>query len=231
MKGFFYSNKLFLGELDYANEFQNNKTEICMGGICGDFSPNENYDSIRAEIQDVNSFLFDGYAQNSRLKNRAEIESYWEKWYSFNFNVQLENGYFLCPAGGYEIYDYREFPDVPLQVRTAGIHSHIFRDYFVRNKPFLNENWRAITIDEKFAIEEKYRTETKLVKKLSFYRDYLRDPKFGALAVNVKNGKVLYATENTGTDYFAIVDFNRRDEQKNPSFEFFNCFEDFLKKQ
>lgn len=219
MKGFFYSNKILIGEIDYANEFQNNKTHIGMGGICGDFFPNENYNLIRKEVQDWNDLTLNDHFKRD-----------WSKWYSLNFNVQLENGYWLFPEGGYEIQDYREFPEEPLQVRTAGIHSHIFADYFVQKKPFLNESWRKIMIEEKFDFEEKYQKETSLVKKLSFYLDYLREPTFSALAFNIKNEKVLFSTSGTNKSYFWIIDFNKKDEKENPTFEFYDIFDDFLNK-
>ena len=216
MKGLFYSNQMFIGELDYSNEVRN-KTEIGMEGICGYFSPNENYDLIRDEVQEWN----DSQWNNSQKRD-------WSKWYSLNFNVQLENGYFLLPEGGYEIYDYKDFPEEPLQVITAGIHSHIFEDYFIQNKPFLKEPWRKITIEEKFNLEEKYQKETSLVKKLSFFLNYFYEPKFSALAFNEKTEEVLFATSWVKTGCFSIVNFAQKDEKGNPKFEFYNSFGEFL---
>lgn len=145
MKGFFYSNKFLIGEIDYANEIRS-KTEIGMGGICGDFLPNENYNLIRSYVQNWNDLTLNDHSKRD-----------WSKWYSLKFNVQLENGYFLDPAGGFEIQDFTEFPVEPLQVRTAGIHSHIFEDYFKGNKKFLDKYWRKISIEEKFKFEEKFK--------------------------------------------------------------------------
>ena len=128
----------------------------------------------------MDSFLYDSHTLD------------WSKWYSLNFNVQLENGYFLHPQGGYEIQDYKEFPEEPLQVRTAGIHWHIFEDYFIHNRPFLNDSWRKITIEEKLDFETKYQKETSLVKKLSFYVNYLHEPIFSALALNLETKEVVF---------------------------------------
>jgi len=111
VKGFFYSNKILIGELDYAFELQSGKTHVGMGGICGDFLPSENYNLIKKEVQDWNSLTLNDHFKRD-----------WSKWYSLNFNVQLENGYWLFPEGGYEIQDFREFPEDPLQVRTAGAY-------------------------------------------------------------------------------------------------------------
>lgn len=206
-----------IGEIDYTNEIQT-KTKIGMGGICGDFLPNENYNLVRNEIQNWNELTLNDH-----------LERNWSKWYSLNFNIQFENGYFLDPTGGYEIEDYKDFPKEALRVRAAGIHSHIFEDYFVQNKVFLDENWRKISIEEKFEFEEKYRKETSLVKKLTFFVNYLHEPIFSALALNIENNKILFSTSCTNKPYFSIIDFVNKDEKGNPTFEFFNSFDEFLK--
>lgn len=220
MKGFFYSNLLFVGEIDYSKELYS-KTEIGMGGICGEFFPNENYKLIRKEIHEWNNSIF-----NSTLRDSQNLD--WVKWYSMNFNIQLENGYFLLPEGGYEISDFIDFPQEPLEVRTAGIHSHIFEDYFVQNKPFLNEFWRKISIQEKLEFEEKFQKATSIDKIKSFSINLSQKPRFSALAFNIQNEKVLFSTSWTKTNYFSIIDFHQKDVEGNPTFEFFGSFEEFL---
>lgn len=212
MKASLYSNKILLGEIDFSNELRNGRTETGMGGICGNFFPNENYEAIRKDIQTWNITL------NPDLV-------LWEK---FNLNTQLENGYFLLPCGGYLIDDFEELPDEPLLVRTCGIHSHIFEDYFIQKKPFLIESWRKIRIEEKFEIEEKYKTETSLVKRLRHFADYRWEPIFSALGYNENTEEVLFATHNTKVGCFSVADFVKRDEKGNPLFEFFESFDEFI---
>lgn len=188
-----------------------------MGGICGKLLPTENYQLIREDVQEWNVSLDRDYS----------------KWRSYNFNVQLENGYFVLPQGGYEINDFKEFPDEPLEVRTAGIHSHIFEDYFVHNKPFVIAPWTKINIEEKFELEEKYENETSFDRKqaLSFSQDPRWNPIFSALAVNKLTQQVLFATSYTKIGCFSIIDFVNKDEQGNPLFEFYDWFDEVFIKQ
>lgn len=212
MKASFYSKTILLGEIDFSEVYKY-KFNPGMEGITGDFFPNENYELIKKDIQDWN----DVEKQDFSI------------WYSYKFNVQLENGYFLLPEGGYEIFDFKDFPEEPLQINCAGINGHFFEDYFVRRKPFLCEPWRKITIEEKFRLEEKYKQETDLKKRLTFFHNYLREPVFSALAINEKAMQVLYALSDTKSGCFAKVDFAKRDEKNNPQFEFYNWFDEFVK--
>lgn len=218
MKSFFYSSNLFLGEIDYSDRYDGVK-DIGMGGICGSFTPNENYNLVRKKIYEWNTNLL---YHNHTLK--------WEEWHSMRFNVQLENGYFVLPCGGYEIYDNIEFPDEPLEVRTTGIHSHIFEDYFVNNKPFLNKDWRKLSIDEKLSFDDKYQKETSEAKKKTFeWKGYKGSnvAKFSALALNKITSEVLYTT-HCSESCFSIIDFQKKDKEGNPTFRFYNTFEEFL---
>jgi hypothetical protein len=212
MKGSFYSNKTLLGEIDFSIMIEKGVTETGMGGIWGNFSPNQNYQSIRKDIQDWNDSVNQDYS----------------KWYSFKFNVQLENGYFVLPQGGFLIDDLEDFPNEPLIVNTVGVHSHIFEDYFIQKKPFLIEPWRKINIEEKFEFEDKYKNETGLVKKLRHFADYRWEPYFSALGFNEKTKEVFYATSNTKVGCFAVADFVKKDEKGNPTFEFYQSFDEFI---
>lgn len=213
MKAFLYSNSTLIGEIDFSNLLKNGVTETGMGGICGSFTPNENYALIRKEVQEWNITL------NPNLV----------LWKKFNLNTQLENGYFFLTYGGYDIEDFADYPNEPLIVRTVGIHSHIFKDYFIQKKPFLIEPWRKIDIKEKFKFEEKYLNKTSLVKRLRHFADYRWEPYFSALGFNEVSKEVLYATSNTKIGCFAVADFVNKDEKGNPTFEFYENFDDFIK--
>jgi len=60
--------------------------------------------------------------------------------------------------------------------------------------------------------------------------DYSREPTYSALAYNIKNEKVIFSASGTNKSYFWIIDFKNKDEKGNPTFEFYNCFDDFLNK-
>jgi hypothetical protein len=215
MKASLYSYKTLLGEIDFSNELRNGRTETGMGGICGPFSPNSNYGEIRKEIQALN----------------ATFNAEGTLWKKFNLNAQLENGYFFLPCGGYDIQDFADYPDEPLEVRTVGIHSHIFDDYFIQKKPFLIKPWRKISIDEKFEFEDKYKNETGLVERLRHFADYRWEPIFSALGLNEETREVLFATHNTKIGCFAVADFVKKDEKGNPLFEFYESFDESTDKK
>jgi hypothetical protein len=84
----------------------------------------------------------------------------YDKWYSLRFNVQLENGYFLFPAGGYTLDDLPIFPNEPKRIDIAGIDSHIFEDFFeIPLKDFVLYPWEAISISQKIAFEDELSKE------------------------------------------------------------------------
>ena len=215
MNGYLYSNKTLLGEIDFSHLIEKGVKETGMGGIWGDFSPNENYQLVRAEIRSWNDSIIKDYPKRRLL----------------NFNVQLENGYFVLPQGGYDIEDFADYPNEPLIVRTVGIHSHIYSDYFIEKKPFLIQPWRKIDIEEKFEFENKYKNETGLVKRLRHFDNYLWETYFSALGFNEKTKEVLYATSNTKIGCFAVADFVNKDEKGNPTFEFYESFDEFSEKK
>lgn len=219
MNGYLYSNKTLLGEIDFSHLIEKGVKETGMGGIWGYFSPNENYQLVRAEIQNWNDSIIKDYPKRRLL----------------SFNVQLENGYFVLPQGGYDIEDFADYPNESLIVRTVGIHSHIYSDYFIQKKPFLIQPWRKISIEEKFGFEDKYKNKTSFEKKLSFFEDYRWEPIFSALGFNEETKEVLFATSHvlikTSNQKlfasFGVVDFVNKDEKGNPTFEFYESFDEF----
>jgi hypothetical protein len=84
-----------------------------------------------------------------------------DKWHALNFNAQLENGWFLCPAGGYAISDLPDLPDEPKQIDIAGISQDVIEGYFNSDPstPFVEEPWAAINIEQKLYFEEELQKE------------------------------------------------------------------------
>jgi hypothetical protein len=133
MIGFIYSHKRLIGTTDFKHSFGS------MGHIYGDFTPTDEYESIKKEVQEFCTATKRDY----------------EKWYSLRFNVQIENGYFIFPIGGYEIFDFPDFPNEPMEFHIAGIDFHIYEDYFENSKQFLIAPWEKLSIEQKIDLEDE----------------------------------------------------------------------------
>jgi hypothetical protein len=133
MTAYIYSNKMLIGTTEFINNLGS------MGHIFGNFFPTENYGKVKRLVQNFTEQTSKDYKQ----------------WHALRFNVQLENGYFILPAGGYEILDFADFPNELIELHLAGIHSHIYRDYFELKKPFLIDPWERLNIEQKIDIEDE----------------------------------------------------------------------------
>ncbi len=142
MQGRIYSHKVLIGTTEFKNSFGS------MGHMYGDFKPTEAYMSIKNQVQEF-------FASANRD---------FEKWDSLRFNVQIENGHFIFPAGGYEIYDSPEYPDEPMEFHIAGVPAYVYEDYFENNKDFLIEPWDTLTIEQKIDFEDELLRETTLTE-------------------------------------------------------------------
>ena len=88
-----------------------------MGCVYGDFIPTETYyNTIQKSVWAI-------WATN---------KPDYKKWHSLRLNAQLENGYFLFPAGGYTIDDIQTLPNEPKRIDIAGLDRHILEDFFYR---------------------------------------------------------------------------------------------------
>src|SRR5262249_38055562 len=126
MKGYIYSHKVLIGTTQFQQSFG------AMGHIWGEFIPTEAYQLIKKQVQECTDSLKKDF----------------EKWYSLRFNIQLENGYFILPIGGIEILDSADFPNEPINIHLAGVHSHIYNDYFINNRPFVIDPWQPVNIEQ-----------------------------------------------------------------------------------
>lgn len=195
-----------------------------MGGIFGNFIPTEIY--------------FD--------KIQNDVWEFWEtnqpdyrKWYSLRLNVQLENGIFLFPQGGFTIDDIKELPDEPKRIDIVGINSKIIQDFFLTNppRPFTDEPWDELQIEQKIAFEDELTKEIGINEK-SFF-DFINkkeklilfDSEFSAFCHDQRNDDVLFEVRKHGFDkQFALVHLTwkgKGDKNGYPKTTFYSDFDDF----
>ena len=76
---------------------------------------------------------------------------------SLRLNVQLDNQYFLYPAGGITIEDSIEFPDEPLIIDLAGLDRIIFEEFINKTElpNFVEKPWNPLSIEEKIDLENQ----------------------------------------------------------------------------
>ena len=109
MEAKIFTNDIFIGTIhlrigDYG-----------MGGLYGIFTPNEYYlDKLQRKIHNFNE------------KPDKDLQL----WNSFNFKIELKNGYILQPAGGIVIDDFEEMLGEPIQIELAGVDCDIIDKYF-----------------------------------------------------------------------------------------------------
>lgn len=201
MKGYIYSHKLLIGTTTFKQSFGS------MGHIWGEFEPSKDYELIKKQVQEFCD----------------QVKKDYKKWYSFRFNIQLENGYFLLPVGGVEILDFTEFPDEPISIHLAGVHSHVYHDYFENNKAFVLPPWQQVSIDEKIELEDE------LTRKIGE-----TNITFSTLAKNSKSNQVLFAVHGGNVPPFVIANLqptqNPTIEEVFPEENYFIYFEDVQKR-
>jgi hypothetical protein len=218
VKAKIYSHKELIGttELKVGDE--------SMGCVYGNIVPTDTY------FKSIQKNVWEFWAANNLD---------YKKWYSLRLNVQLENGYFLFPAGGYTIADLQEFPNEPKQIDIAGLHRHIIEDFFLQEtpRPFLEEPWCQIDIEQKISLENELYKEIGLVEK-SFFgflknssKHFLIDYEFSALATYSCNDDVLFSVRKNGFDKsFAVIHLTWKGEKEIGNFpetDFFTDFDEF----
>jgi hypothetical protein len=195
MKGYIYSHKILIGTTNFKQSFG------AMGHIWGEFIPSEEYQLIKKQVQEFCDSL----------------EKDYKKWYSIRFNIQLGNGYFLLPIGGIEILDSADFPDESIHIHVAGVHSHIYNDYFENNRAFVTGPWQQVNIDQKIALEDEL-----------FREIGETNVTFSTLAKHSLSDEVLFAVHGSNVPPFVIA--NLKSGQKATIEEVFpeeNYFMDF----
>lgn len=218
MKAKIFSNRQLIGttELEVGDE--------TMGGIFGNFIPTEIY--FEKIQKDVWSFW---------QTNKPD----YQKWHSLRLNVQLDNGLFLFPRGGYTIDDIKELPDEPKRIDIAGVHNKIIQDFLLTNppRPFTEEPWNELQIEQKIAFEDKLMKELGINEKSFFEfiskkeKHILFDSEFSAFCYDQRNDNVLFEIRKPNFDnQFALVDLtwtNKQEKESYPNTTFYSDFDDF----
>lgn len=194
-----------------------------MGCVYGIFSPSENYHKyIRNEVWKF-----------SKLPD-------YKVWSKLHFNIRLENGYFLYAAGGITFVDSPDLPDETIQVDIAGLDRHVIEDFFLQQppRPFMEEPWEAISIEQKIAFEKELDKELGLGSSSSIFnflkvrkvKSILSDMEFSALA-RASNDDVLFTARKNGTELqFALIHLTwkgKKEIEGFPLVDFYNSFDEF----
>ena len=218
MKANIYSHTKLIGttELKIGDE--------SMGGLLGDFIPTNEY------FKTVQKSVWEFWQTN---------KPDYEKWNSLRLNVQLENGLFLFPHGGYTIDDAEKLPDEPKRIDIAGVNSKVIEDFFLTGlpRPFVEAPWSALTIEQKIVFENELKKELGLNVK-SFFdifskqtKHKLSDAKFSANCQDQRNDDILFEITKPGIDkQFAVVHLtwiSKKERGGYPSIIFYSDFDDF----
>jgi len=214
-----YSNTLLIGHTDLQVGDEG------MGCVFGEFIPTDNYYN---------------FVQKSVWEFWSDKPNY-EKWDALKINVQLANGYFLYPIGGYTFDDVEEFSDEPKRIDIAGLYRHVIEDFFQTDppRPFVEEPWEAITIEQKLRFEEELQNEIKkpsssffgIIKSTSNH--ILADYECSAVCKSVQADDILFSIHNNnGSDkIYALVHltFRGKTEENSvwPSTTLFDSFDNF----
>jgi hypothetical protein len=195
-----------------------------MGCVYGDIIPTDAY------YKTIQKNVWEFWATN---------KPDYKKWYSLRLNVQLENGYFLFPAGGYTISDLQELPNEPKRIDIAGLDRHVMEDFFLQEtpRPFLEEPWYQIDIKQKIGLEDELSEEIGLTEKslFGFFKNsskhFLAEYEFSALATYRCNDDVLFAVRKNGFDKnFAVIHLTwkgKKEVDNFPATDFFTDFDEF----
>lgn len=218
MKAAIYSHHYLIGHTDLQ------PGDKSMGGVYGEFTPTaEYYSRVQASVWQFG----------------ANASSDYTAWQALEINVQLENGYFLFPAGGYSIDDIAEFPDEPKRICLAGVAAEILEDFIQIEPPrtFVEEPWEALTIRQKLVLEAELSRElgndSKTTSVFTTSSQSLIERRFSALCRAGGSDDVLFSVRSSPgfRSPFALVHLTWSGEQeKNTSFPkmtFFNSFAEF----
>lgn len=198
--------------------------DFSMGGLFGNFYPNENY------FEKIQKYVWKFWS--SRKVN-------YEEWTSLNFNIQLENGMFLKPMGGITFDDIEESENEQVRIDLLGIDTKIIEDYIISipARPFVEEPWETISIDEKLAYEIELSTEINTSKSLlNIFRTekgkhILSKVTFSAFCKDSSADNILYEIHNQEIEKrFALVHLTwsgKPESEKFPMTELFTDLDEF----
>lgn len=205
MQANIYANNHLIGTADLKIG------DASMGGLYGDFLPDDFY------FNHIQKYVWDFW--------ETQTPDY-QKWASLKFSVQLENGYFLFPAGGITISDHVKFPEEPQRIDIDGVDSHVLEDFFKTQPPrtFVEAPWEPVSVDTKIGLENQLSLETQ-------HLHVLNGAEVSTLCRNTSNDDVLYITRTANdTQNFALVHLTwstRQTTTEFPHVTFFKSFEEF----
>ncbi len=163
----------------------------------------------------------------------------YQKWHSLWLNVQLENGIFLFPQGGYSIDDIERCPEEPKRIDIVGVNHKIIDDFFLTNppRPFTEEPWVELNIEQKIGFENELKKELG-IERQSFFRFFnqrskhvLSDADFSAFCRDQRNDDVLFEIRKQGLDkQFALVHLTwtgKKEKNNYPYTTFCADFDEF----
>ena len=218
MKASIYSNTHLIGYTDLQ------VGDESMGCLCGEFNPTSNYFEI---------------VQQKVWQFWASDKPNYSRWNALRFNVQLENGYFLNPMGGYTIEDMIELTDEPKTIQIAGVFRHVIDDYFKTQPPlpFVEKPWVVIDINQKIYLEDELQKEIKQKENsifdFVFAKHALTGYNCSAVCKTIQSDDVLfsiYCDKNSDADFALVhLTFSGKKESsaKWPATTFFEGFDDF----
>lgn len=212
-----YSNTTLIG---HANLQAGDES---LGYLFGDFIPTDNYYK---------------FVQKSVWDFWTATKPDYKKWHSMNFNVQLENGYFLYPIGGYTFNDAEQLPEETKRIDIAGLFRHVIDDFFQTDppRPFVEEPWETITIEQKVFFDTELQKEIKKTSSSLFgilkstSKHILADYECSAVCKYGRADDILFSIHNTnGSEKcYALVHltFSGKTEY-NPAFPITTLFDSF----
>ncbi len=196
--------------------------DASMGCLFGEFIPTGFY------LKNIQRSVWDFW--------RTSIPNY-KRWTALRLNVQLENGVFLYPEGGYTIDDLKDLPDEPKRIDIAGINSEIIEAFLINPVAFVAEPWEEIDIEQKIEFEDELRRELGLDKKsiLGFLSKpishILSDSEFSALCTDQRSDDVLFEIRKPNCEErFALVHLTwtgKRERANYPKTTLYRSFEEF----
>jgi hypothetical protein len=222
MKANIFSHKILIGTADLK------LGDESMGCVYGAFLPNQNYfDNIQRHVWE----FWETNGQN------------YKQWYALRLNVQLDNGYFLYPIGGYTIDDIQDLKDEPKRIDIVGLYRHVIDDFFKSDPPknLVDTPWYYVSIEEKIALENELSKELGKFSSNSIFgflkspnsKYILFDKECSALCKDQRNDDVLFVTNKPGFDKdFAVIHLTwtgKKEKTDYPRTYFYNDFEDFKK--
>lgn len=216
MKAKIYSLRQLIGTTDLQIG------DETMGCVFGNFVPTDAY------LKSIQKCVWEFWATN-------EPDN--KKWHSLRFNVQLDNGYFLYPVGGYTFDDSPDFPDEPKRIDIAGLDRHVIEDFFLQDPPrsFVEEPWVEITIEQKIAFEDELNKELGVTGKslLDVFKRKQEKHKlagfdFSALCKYQCNDDVLFVARKQGFDKkFAVIHLTWKRNKEVDGFPYTKFYVDF----